>query len=90
MDFSQCGSAHRRTEYEYRYRGIFKSPFDYETTVMMGDIAKLHASQGKELTDSEKEALSRLGELERRGGIINPISLKEFGGLGKVLEILGV
>lgn len=55
-----CRSARLEREYETKYHGVFKSPFDYDVTLSYAQLAELHTSQRIPLSEGEKEALSRL------------------------------
>ena len=65
-----------RKAYAAAYRGVFKSPIDYDLNTSLVMIARLKQKQGKELEVDENEACKRLAKLEELGGI-NITSLPE-------------
>lgn len=59
----------RSSENDWKYRGVFLSPLDYDLALSYAELARLKKEADKSLSQEEIRACERLKKLEVLGGI---------------------
>jgi len=67
-----------RVDYERVYRGVFVSPLDYDLNMSNVTLARLRECHGREPTEEQRKAISRLERLEELGGIDESLLPERF------------
>ncbi|MBI2043052.1 hypothetical protein HYT25_01550 [Candidatus Pacearchaeota archaeon] len=63
--------------YEFTYRGVFVSPFDYDMTLGSAELARVVLKYGGQITEEQKIAMERIDRLESLGGIREPPKISQ-------------
>lgn len=84
---------HAQQKYAHMYRGIFVNPLDYDIAESIHGLARLKKMAGLPITEREEKDFKRINQLERLGGIQEPLGpmtaedMKELLAIGESLRL---